>query len=98
MVNANIDIVEMSYEKSVSDKRPGMLIISRNAFLFRMYKIGLFDICIDKFFNYMSFIESLNFPRFHAIMLDQQNKEKSERKFQSTNQLSDTNIFQVYLC
>jgi hypothetical protein len=63
--------------------------IKKRRFVQNAQNIGLVDTVFEEVFSVKSFIETCNFPRSHAIRLDQQYKEKAARQIHNISQLSN---------
>jgi hypothetical protein len=64
--------------------------INKRCFVQNAQNIGLVDTVFDELVSDKSFIETCNFPRSHAIRLDQQYKEIAARQIHNTIQSSNT--------
>jgi hypothetical protein len=60
--------------------------IKKRLFLQNAQNIGLVDTVFEELVSHKSFIETCNFIKYHAIRLDQQNKEKATRQIHNVSQ------------
>jgi hypothetical protein len=64
--------------------------IKKHWFVHNAQNIGLADTVFGDLVSHMSFLETCDFLRSHAIRLDQQYKKKAARQIHNTSQLSNT--------
>jgi hypothetical protein len=63
--------------------------VKKRRFVQNSQNIGLVDTVFEELVSDMSFIDTCNFLRSHAIRLDQQYKEKAARQMHNTSQSSN---------